>query len=60
LSLPINDGYADNDANIKEMTGAILNDMSFAGKIVLILENLAMTQCQKRPQMALLKIENIP
>jgi hypothetical protein len=36
LSLPINDGYEDNDAEIKEMTNAILNDFAFAGKIVLI------------------------
>ena len=36
LNLPINEGYADNDADIKEMTGAILNEFAFAGKIVLI------------------------
>jgi hypothetical protein len=36
LNLPINDGYADNGAAITEMTNAILNDLTFAGKIVLI------------------------
>jgi hypothetical protein len=36
LNLPINEGYADNDADIKGMTGAILNEFAFAGKIVLI------------------------
>lgn len=36
LNLPINDGYADKDAAIKEMIDAILSNLSFAGKIVLI------------------------
>src|SRR5712691_10014600 len=36
LTLPINDGYEDNDAEIAEMTSAILNDLAFMGKIVLI------------------------
>jgi len=36
LNLPINAGYADTEAEITEMTGAILNDFAFAGKIVLI------------------------
>jgi len=36
LKLHINDGYADNDADINEMTDAILNHLAFAGKIVLI------------------------
>lgn len=36
LNLPINDGYADNDADIKTMTDAILHNLSFAGEIVLI------------------------
>jgi hypothetical protein len=36
LNLHINDGYKDNDEKIKRMTNAILNDLTFAGKIVLI------------------------
>ncbi len=36
LNLPINDGFADTDAEITEMANAILNDFAFAGKIVLI------------------------
>jgi len=36
LTLPINDRFADNDAAIKKMTDAILHDVGFAGKIVLI------------------------
>jgi hypothetical protein len=36
LNLPINDGFADKDADITEMANAILNDFAFAGKIVLI------------------------
>lgn len=36
LSLPINDGYADKDADIKTMTDAILHNLSFAGEVVLI------------------------
>lgn len=36
LNLPINAGYADKAADIKEMTGAILKEFAFAGKIVLI------------------------
>ena len=36
LSLPINDGFADKDADITRMANAILNDVAFAGKIVLI------------------------
>lgn len=36
LNLPINDRYEDNDAEIKEMTNAVLNELAFAGKIVLI------------------------
>ena len=33
LNLPLNDGFADTDAEIAEMTNAILNDFAFAGKI---------------------------
>ena len=36
FNLHINDRFADKDADIKEMTEAILNDYSFAGEIVLI------------------------
>lgn len=36
LKLHINDRFADKDADIKEMTEAILNNYSFAGEIVLI------------------------
>lgn len=36
LNLHIDDGYEDNDEEIKELTGAILNHQPFAGKIVLI------------------------
>jgi len=36
LNLHINDGYADTDADINEMSDAILNHLAFAGKIVLI------------------------
>lgn len=36
LNLPINDRFADRDADIKKMAGAILNDLCFAGKIVLV------------------------
>ena len=36
LALPINDRFADNDAEIEKMTDAILHDVTFAGKIVLI------------------------
>ena len=36
LTLHINDRFADKDADIKEMTEAILNNYSFAGEIVLI------------------------
>lgn len=36
LKLHINERFADNDADIKEMTDAILNNTSFAGEIVLI------------------------
>ena len=36
LKLHINDRFADKDADIKEMTEAILNNTSFAGEIVLI------------------------
>ncbi len=36
LNLPINDGFADKDADITRMANAILNDLAFAGKIVLI------------------------
>jgi hypothetical protein len=36
LSLPINNGYADNAADIKAMAAEVLKDFAFAGKIVLI------------------------
>jgi hypothetical protein len=36
LNLPVNDGFADKDADIKQMVEAILTDQSFAGEIVLI------------------------
>ena len=36
VKLPINDGYADKDQDIKKMVNAILNNLTFAGKIVLI------------------------
>jgi hypothetical protein len=36
LSLPINDGYADKDSDIKEMCAAILDDQAFSDKVVLI------------------------
>jgi hypothetical protein len=36
LNLPLNDGFADTDAEIAEMANAILNEFAFAGKIVLI------------------------
>lgn len=36
LTLPINDRFADNDAAIKKMIDAILHEVTFAGKIVLI------------------------
>jgi hypothetical protein len=36
LTLPINHQFADNDAAIKKMTDAILHDVTYAGKIVLI------------------------
>jgi hypothetical protein len=36
LAMPINDRFTDDDADIKKMTNAILHDVAFAGKIVLI------------------------
>lgn len=36
LGLPIDDGFKDKNEDIKKMTLAILNDFSFAGKVVLI------------------------
>ena len=36
LNSPINDRFADKDTDIQKMAGAILNDLCFAGKIVLI------------------------
>jgi len=36
LNLPIDDNFADTDEEIAEMANAILNDLAFAGKIVLI------------------------
>ena len=36
LDLPINDGFDDNDAEIKKMANAILTEHAFAGKIVLV------------------------
>jgi broad specificity phosphatase PhoE len=36
LNLPINDGYGESPAEIKKMTNAILKELAFAGKIVLI------------------------
>src|SRR5712691_3291642 len=36
LNLPIDDNFADTDEEIAEMVNAILNDLAFAGKIVLI------------------------
>ena len=36
LNLPLNDGFADTDAEIAEMANAILNEFAFAGKVVLI------------------------
>ena len=36
LNLPINDGYADTDADIQEMAGAIHDHLAFEGKVVLI------------------------
>lgn len=36
LGLHVNDGFADKDADIEEMTKAILNDHSFADEVVLI------------------------
>ena len=36
LNLPINDGFTDKDADITKMANAVLNDLAFAGKIVLI------------------------
>jgi len=36
LNLPINDEYGDNPAEIKTMTDAILTELAFAGKIVLV------------------------
>ena len=36
LNLPLNDGFADTEAEISEMANAILNDFAFAGKAVLI------------------------
>ena len=36
LNLPINDRFADKDPDIKQMAGAILHDLAFAGKVVLI------------------------
>ncbi|MGZ8843589.1 MAG: histidine phosphatase family protein [Pyrinomonadaceae bacterium] len=36
LAVHINDGFADNDTDIKEMVDAILNEGAFAGKVVLI------------------------
>ncbi len=36
LNLPINDRFADKDKDIKKMAAAILNEMAFAGKIVLV------------------------
>ncbi len=36
LTLPINDRFTDDDADIKKMTNAILNEIGFAGKVVLI------------------------
>jgi hypothetical protein len=36
LNLPINDRFADKDKDIKKMAGAIISELCFAGKIVLI------------------------
>lgn len=36
LALPTNDRFTDDDADIKKMTDAILHDVAFAGKVVLI------------------------
>ncbi len=36
LALPINDRFTDDDADIKKMTDAILHEVVFAGKVVLI------------------------
>jgi len=36
LALHINNGFADNDADINEMATAILNEHAFAGKVVLV------------------------
>lgn len=36
LAKPINDRFTDDDADIKKMTNAILNEFAFAGKVVLI------------------------
>ena len=36
LNLHINDGFADKDKDIAEMTQAILNDQTFSGEVVLI------------------------
>jgi hypothetical protein len=36
LNLPINDGYGESPAEIKKMTNAILKELAFVGKIVLI------------------------
>ena len=36
LAVPINDRFTDDDADIKKMTGAILNEAAYAGKILLI------------------------
>src|SRR2546426_7687550 len=36
LNLPVNDQYGDNPAEIKKMTDAILGELAFAGKLVLI------------------------
>ena len=36
LALPVDDHFNDDDAEIKKMTGAILHDVTYAGKIVLI------------------------
>ncbi len=36
LAEPINDGFGDNDADIKEMVDTILNEVAYASKVVLI------------------------
>jgi hypothetical protein len=36
LDLPINDHFADTDPNVKKLADAVLNEVAFAAKIVLI------------------------